>query len=218
MLTYSMAQAHSISQQQWSVILSIHSHIKNPGFSQNNLWKSAKWIHLLAGYIWLWLNTATGYASQHIWCLSHARINWEGCTRKGIRHKNGGNGRDGAPISLDGVTVHPDFWSVCLCYLHFAPENPKDGEMYLLVPVHPGCPGQSPESCKMVAHACACMRAYVRVECCLVIQKYSVCRKVQNIKVRTESTFLPNIKSMCCTQSISDLFYTAPKPVWQNFI
>jgi len=33
---------------------------------------------------------ATGYASQHIWCLSQARINWDGCGRKGIRHKNGG--------------------------------------------------------------------------------------------------------------------------------
>jgi len=49
----------------------------------------------------------------------------------------------GAPISLDGVAVHPDCLCVCLCYLHFAPENPEDGEMYLLVPVHPGCPGQS---------------------------------------------------------------------------
>ena len=49
----------------------------------------------------------------------------------------------GAPISLDG-------WYVCLCYLHFAPENPEDGEMYLLVPAHPGCPGQSPLSHKMV--------------------------------------------------------------------
>jgi len=30
----------------------------------------------------------------------------------------------GAPVSLDGVTVHPDYcWCVCLCYLHFA-----DGE------------------------------------------------------------------------------------------
>ena len=35
-------------------------------------------------------NQATGYASQHIWCLSQARINWEGCVRKGIWHKNGG--------------------------------------------------------------------------------------------------------------------------------
>jgi len=30
---------------------------------------------------------ATGYASQHIWCLSQAGINWEGCVRKGILHK-----------------------------------------------------------------------------------------------------------------------------------
>jgi len=30
------------------------------------------------------------FANQHIWCLSQARINWEGCGRKGIRRKNGG--------------------------------------------------------------------------------------------------------------------------------
>jgi len=40
----------------------------------------------------------------------------------------------GVPISLDGVAVYPDCWCICLCYLHFAPENPEDGEMYLLVP------------------------------------------------------------------------------------
>ena len=97
----------------------------------------------------LLLNQAIGYASQHIWCLSQARINWEGCVRKGIRGKNGGDGRDGAPISLDAVAVHPDCWCICLCYLHFAPENPGD-EMYLLVLAHPGCPGHSPESHKMV--------------------------------------------------------------------
>jgi len=56
----------------------------------------------------------------------------------------------GAPISLDGVAVHPDCWCICLSYLHFAPENPEDGEMYLLVPPLPGFPGQSPESRKMV--------------------------------------------------------------------
>jgi len=56
----------------------------------------------------------------------------------------------GATISLDGVAVHPDCWCVCLCYLHFAPENPEDGKMYLLVPAHPDCPGQSPESHRMV--------------------------------------------------------------------
>jgi len=56
----------------------------------------------------------------------------------------------GAPITLDGVAVHPDCWCVCLCYLHSAPENSEDGKMCLLVPVNPGCPGQSPESRKMV--------------------------------------------------------------------
>jgi len=33
---------------------------------------------------------------------AYPRIYWDGCARKGIRHKNGGDGRDGAPISLDG--------------------------------------------------------------------------------------------------------------------
>jgi len=42
-----------------------------------------------------------------------------------------------APISLDGVAVHLDCWCICLCYLHFAPENPEDGKMHLLVPAHP---------------------------------------------------------------------------------
>jgi len=53
----------------------------------------------------------------------------------------------GAPISLDGVAVHLDCWcvTVCLCHRHFAPENPEDGEMYLLVQAHPGCPGKSRE-------------------------------------------------------------------------
>ena len=36
------------------------------------------------------LNHATGYARHHIWCLSKARINWEGCSSKGIWRKNGG--------------------------------------------------------------------------------------------------------------------------------
>jgi len=62
----------------------------------------------------------------------------------------------GTPISLDGVTVHPDCWCVCPCYLHFALENPEDVEMYLLVPAHLGCPGQSPERCKMVVCVCMC--------------------------------------------------------------
>jgi len=42
-------------------------------------------------------NQATGYASQHICCLSQTRINWEVRARKGIQHKNG-NGRDGGTM------------------------------------------------------------------------------------------------------------------------
>jgi len=102
-------------------------------------------------------NQATGYASQHIWCLSQARINWEGCARNGIWHKNGGDGRDRGWISLDGVAVRLDCWCVCLCYLHFAPENPEDGKIYLLVRAHPGCPGQSPESSKLVVCVNVCL-------------------------------------------------------------
>jgi len=66
-----------------------------------------------------------------------------------------------APISLEGVADHPDHpdcWCVCLCYLHFAPENPEDGEMYLLVPAQPDCSRQSPESCKMVVCVCVCTK------------------------------------------------------------
>jgi len=69
---------------------------------------------------------ATTYAHQHIWWLSQARINWEGCARKGIWCKNDAMAEVVAPISLDGV--HPDCWCVCLRYLHCAPTNPEDGD------------------------------------------------------------------------------------------
>jgi len=51
----------------------------------------------------------------------------------------------GAPISLDGVVVHPDCWCVYLCYLHFAPENPEDGEHDIWVSPrgHPHMPTQT---------------------------------------------------------------------------
>jgi len=87
---------------------------------------------------------------------------WEGCARRGIQRKNGGMAEIGAPISLDRVAVHPDCWCVCLCYLHFAQENPEDGETYLLVPAHPGCPGQNPESCKMTVCVRVCVCSHLR--------------------------------------------------------
>jgi len=45
----------------------------------------------------------------------------------------------GAPIGLDGVAVHPDCWCICLCYLHFAPENPEDNEKCMLFFVSSAC-------------------------------------------------------------------------------
>jgi len=73
-----------------------------------------------------------------------------GCVRKGIVRKNGGDGRGGGTNyfgwggSPSRLLVH---LPVCL---HFAPENPDDGEMYFLVPAYLGCRRQSPQSRKMV--------------------------------------------------------------------
>ena len=80
---------------------------------------------------------ATGYASQHIWCLSQTRINWEGCARKGIWHKNGGDGRGWAPISQDGVALHPDCWCICLFYLHFVQKIQKMANKDMTFGHHP---------------------------------------------------------------------------------
>ena len=55
---------------------------------------------------------ATGYASQHFWCLSIARTKWEGCSRKGIRHKNGGMMKVGH--WLVQMEWCPPKWSVIL--------------------------------------------------------------------------------------------------------
>jgi len=54
-------------------------------------------------YYFLILFQATGCASYHTWCLCQARINWESCGRKGIRHKNGGDDGSVSTESLDEV-------------------------------------------------------------------------------------------------------------------
>jgi len=48
-------------------------------------------------------NYATGYASQHIWCMSQARIKGEVATGEGIRRTNGGDDGGGPLISPDGM-------------------------------------------------------------------------------------------------------------------
>ena len=45
------------------------------------------------------------------------RINWEGCVRKGIRHKLVGMAEMEASISLDGVAVHLDCWCICCIFI-----------------------------------------------------------------------------------------------------
>ena len=54
-------------------------------------------------YFFIFLNQTTGYASQHIWCLSEARINWDGCGRKDVWHKDGRDDGGVSLISPDGV-------------------------------------------------------------------------------------------------------------------
>jgi len=53
--------------------------------------------------LFLHLIQATGYASQHIWYLAQDRINWEGCSRKDIRHKKWRDRAGGLLISPDVV-------------------------------------------------------------------------------------------------------------------
>jgi len=60
-------------------------------------------------------------------CLSLARINREGCRRKGIRHKNGGIDGGGATNNPDGVA--PDVLLVHLPLLPFhASYYPEDSK------------------------------------------------------------------------------------------
>jgi len=72
-----------------------------------------------------------------------------------------------APISHDGVAVHPNYWCVCPCYLHFVPENTEDGEQrYDIWYSSCGCP-QMPtqigggKSSRNAAQPCARVQGYV---------------------------------------------------------
>jgi len=80
---------------------------------------------------------------------------WGLCQKGRLAWKWWGWKRWGHPLVWMGwQSIILDCWYVCLCYLHFAPENPEDGKMYLTVPAQPGCPGHSPQSCKMVVCMC----------------------------------------------------------------
>ena len=66
---------------------------------------------------WYWLTRVVPDKGPLNGCCSQARINWEGCGRKGTRHKNGGMMEVGAPIVQTGW--RPDGLSVHLLLLSF---------------------------------------------------------------------------------------------------
>jgi len=66
-----------------------------------------------------------GCANQHIWCLSQAKTNWEGCSRKGIQCKEWGMMQVGH--SLIPMEWHPAGLSVCLPLISsLAPQSPEE--------------------------------------------------------------------------------------------
>jgi len=73
-----------------SVNLSLHHEVQKFSSATGSPRWSRKKGHKTVVVWYYTVNQATGYASQHIWCLSQARINWEGCGKKDIQRKNGG--------------------------------------------------------------------------------------------------------------------------------
>ena len=66
---------------------------------------------------------------EYIRCLSQARENWEGCVRKGIRHKNGGgvDGGEGTD-SPDGMAPIRVGGTIASVILPRAIKKQKNGE------------------------------------------------------------------------------------------
>jgi len=85
-------------------------------------------------------NQATGYAIQHIWCLSQARIKCQGCGRKGIWRKMGDDG-GGSLINPDGVASSR---MVGVSASDIFPCSIKSRRSLLLAPAHPGSPEKGP--------------------------------------------------------------------------
>ena len=93
--------------------------------------------------------------------LSQARIKWEGCSRKGIRHKNGEDDNAGSLINPDGVAPSR---MVGVSASVIFPCTIKS-RRFLLAPAHPGGPGK---------------KGRKTVECvfvCVVVVMYKDCRQ-----------------------------------------
>ena len=117
------------------------------------------WPTFLVIFIYFCNNEATGYAIQHIWCLSQTRINWDGCDRKGIRRKNGDDWC-GSLIGPDGVAL-----SRILVFLPLffpCPINIKSRRRFLVASAHPGSPGKRAIKWLYVCvRVCACVCVYI---------------------------------------------------------
>ena len=111
-------------------------------------------------------NHATGYASQHIWCLSQATINWEGCGRNGIRCKMG-NERGGLLISPDGVAPS---WIVGVSASDISPYTIKSRRRFLVALAHLGSPGLRALK-RLCVCVCVCVFHFSRWGRCI-----SICR------------------------------------------
>jgi len=81
-----------------------------------------------------------GYALQHIPVPAQARINWEGCSRKGIWRKNGGIDGGGLLISPDGVLPTQIVGVSASCYPPYHHKVQK--KLFFLAPAHPDGPGK----------------------------------------------------------------------------
>jgi len=72
--------------------------------------------------------------------VSQARINWEGCGRKGFWHKNGGTDGGGLLISPDGVA--PTWIVGCVCLFKRLHSTIKTRRIFLLALAKPSGPGK----------------------------------------------------------------------------
>jgi len=103
--------------------------------------------------------------SKPRWYAIQARINWDGCGRKGIRRKNGGLME--GDRWLVQMEWRPPGWSVCLP-LVILPSTIKSRRSFLLALALPGGPGKKAVKrlwwwwwwCAWTSHQCCCLQCF----------------------------------------------------------
>ena len=71
-----------------------YQNISNSVETTDNIQKQYRWKNNIL-YCCALITKPPGMQASIFFCMSQARINWEGCARKGIWRENGGDGRDG---------------------------------------------------------------------------------------------------------------------------